>query len=110
VDVAKVNAIEGELDSFVKRRDEEPRRDEGERPVEEIWAKSCRRYAEARECQKQAALYLYHDAHIGRLDRNFGVLRAEHEVKRDRAAAKLLAYGVVAQTLLEANSNGKDAA
>jgi len=110
VDVAKVNAIEGELDSFVKRRDEGRRRDEGERPAQEIWAVSCRHYIEARECQKQAALYLYHGAHIGRLDRTFGVLRAEHEVKRDWAAAKLLAYGVVAETLLEANPNGKDAA
>ena len=38
--VAKVNAIEGELDSFVARRDKERRRDEGERAPEEIWQES----------------------------------------------------------------------
>ena len=38
VDVAKVEAIEGELDGLVARRDKARRRDEGAPPAEEIWA------------------------------------------------------------------------
>ena len=50
MDVAKINAVESELDSFVSRRDKERRRDQGERPHEAIWAESVR--AHNAECQE----------------------------------------------------------
>ena len=90
VDVAKVNAVEGELDSFVARRDRERRRDEGERPAEEIWAQSVRTYNGQLRRQKLINKYLYESTHIERLKYAVGDLISRHEAERDQAAAALL--------------------
>ena len=79
VHVAKVNAIEGELDSFVARRDKERRRDEGERAPEEIWQESVRRH----HAQRQEALawqwLRYHVARQRAHRKTFALLDAHHE-------------------------------
>ena len=90
MDVAKVNAIEGELDSFVARRDKERRRDEGERPPEAIWQVSVRAYNGQLRRQKLIDDYLYSSAHIDRLSCAVGDLISRHEARRDQAAAALL--------------------
>jgi hypothetical protein len=46
VDVAKTSVAAGELDNFISRRHEKRVEEEGERPVEEMWAESEWRHAE----------------------------------------------------------------
>ena len=46
--VAKGEAAESGIDAFISKRDRQRRRDEGERPAEELWAISERIYAAKR--------------------------------------------------------------
>ena len=108
MDVARTEQIESDLNRLIEKRHDQ-RVSEEQGRIEDEWAESCRRHAEEERKEKLIDRYLYHEEHIGRLDRTFGVLRVEHEAKWDRAAAALLAHGINAQTLLE-NPNGKDAA
>ena len=84
MNVAKVNAIEGELDSFVARRDKERRRDEGARPAEEIWAESVRRH----HAQRQEALawqwLRYHVARQRAHRHTFALLDAHHSAEIEK--------------------------
>jgi hypothetical protein len=51
VDIARGEKVEGELDILITRRDTERRRTEGERPAEQMWRESSRRYNERRRQQ-----------------------------------------------------------
>jgi len=48
-DIATGEKIEHKLDAFSRKRDKERRRTEGERPEEEAWKESVRRYEAARD-------------------------------------------------------------
>ena len=106
--VSRGEMVKSDLGRLITKRHDQRLSEEQSR-LEDGWAESCRRHAEEERKEKLIDRYLYHEEHIGRLDRTFGVLRVEHEAKRDRAAAALLAHGINAQTLLE-NPNGKDVA
>jgi hypothetical protein len=48
-DIATGEKVEHKLDAFIHKRDKESRRTEGERPEEEAWKESVRRYEAARD-------------------------------------------------------------
>ncbi len=89
LDAAKTNIVEAELDSFVARRDQQRRRDEGERPAEEIWAESIRRH-HARQQRELAWEWLrYHVARQRAHRKTFALLDAHHEAEIQRYSEML---------------------
>ena len=81
VDVAKINTVEGELSAFISKRDKERRRDEGERAREELWAESCRVYAEQRQQSLAWEWLRYHVARQRAHRHTFALLDAQHEAE-----------------------------
>ena len=66
MDIAKVSAVEAELDNFISRRHEKRIQEEGERPAEEVWVESERRYAARRLEENHATWLRSHDDQIAR--------------------------------------------
>jgi hypothetical protein len=66
VDVAKISAVEGELDNFISRRHDKRVEEEGERLAEEMWAESERRHAARRRQENRAAWCKYHQDQAAR--------------------------------------------
>ena len=91
MDVVKVNQVEGELDSFVARRDKQRRRDEGEREREDLWAASCRRHAEAQQQSLAWEWLRYHVARQRAHRKTFALLDAHHgaEIAKYEAMLRL---------------------
>ena len=84
VDVAKVNAIEGELDSFVSRRDKQRRRDEGDRPPEEIWQESVRAYNARREQELWWAWLRWHQRMLNNHTKTSALITSHHRSEIER--------------------------
>ena len=84
MDVVKVNQVEGELDSFVAKRDAQRRRTEGEREREAIYMASVRRH----HAQHQEALAWewleYHQRRQRAHRQTFALLDAHHEAEIQR--------------------------
>ena len=89
-DISRAETVERELDGLIRRRHDQRAAENRHRPSEELYEESCRRHAEEEARQKLVAIYRFEVEHLARLDNTFGVLREEHEAKRDRAAAALL--------------------
>jgi len=85
VDIAKISAVEAELDNFISRRHKKRVEEEGERPAEEMWAESERRYAARRREENRAAWRRYHEDQAARHRATLQALATYHE----REAAKL---------------------
>jgi hypothetical protein len=85
---AQGEKVELELDAFITKRDAQRRRAEGERPAQEIWMESERRYNARRKAENDAAWLAFHEGHADRLRRNLGALVAQHEA----AASKYRTY------------------
>ena len=87
MDVARVNAIEGELDSFVNRRDKERRRDEGERPAEAIWQESVRAYNARRDQERAWEWLRFHARQLRNHETTSALITAHHrqEIRRYEA-------------------------
>ncbi len=81
VDAAKVNAIEGELDSFVARRDKARRRDEGERGREELYMESVRRHHARREAELAWAWLRFHARQLKNHETVSRLITAHHEAE-----------------------------
>jgi hypothetical protein len=83
VDVARTEQIEGELDAFISKRDKQRRREEGDRPAEEMYAASTRRYHERQVRQGWWEWLRYHErmiaAHTATLEALIGRHREEAE-------------------------------
>jgi hypothetical protein len=60
VDIARSEHVEAELDGLITRRHDKRRTEEGERPAEEAWVESERRYAQQRRAANRAAWASYH--------------------------------------------------
>ena len=85
MDIAKISVVEAELDNFISRRHEK-RIQEGERPAEEMWTESERRYAARRLEENRAAWRRYHEDQAARHRATLEALATYHEGE----AAKLL--------------------
>ena len=83
VDVAKVNQVESELDSFVTKRDKQRQETGGERAGEELWHESVRVYRERREAESRKAWAAYHCSAAERTERTAAVIAAEHRARAE---------------------------
>lgn len=89
MDVTHIEAVESGLDSFIAGRAKQRRKDEGERPAEEIWAASCRAYnAKLREQHLWDRLLAAEDR-IRAHEATFGTLIARHEEEATRCRVAL---------------------
>jgi selenocysteine-specific translation elongation factor len=79
VDVAKISAVDGELDNFISRRHEKRVEQEGERLAEEMWAESERRYAARQREVNRAAWCKYHQDQAARHRAILETLATYHE-------------------------------
>ena len=73
LDVARGEAVEAELDRLVERRHDRRVAEEGERPAQEAWMESERRYDARRLTENRAAWLAFHE---GQAARHKGVLEA----------------------------------
>ena len=79
MDVAKTSTVEAELDNFISRRHEKRIQEEGERPAEEVWTESERRYAARRREENRAAWRRYHEDQAARHRTTLEALASYHE-------------------------------
>jgi hypothetical protein len=84
VDVARGEMVEAELDRLVEKRHDRRVADEGERPAEEIWMESERRYDERRRADNRAAWVAYHRGQAERLGCLLASLIAHHEAQVEK--------------------------
>jgi hypothetical protein len=87
--VAKGEQVEGELDSFIAKRDKQRRREEGDRPAHEIYADSVRLYHDKRELQRAWEWLRYHEAQIRRLSDTLEAIISRHRKEAARYAELL---------------------
>jgi hypothetical protein len=85
VDIAKGEATEKELDALIRRRHNHRVVEEGERPAEEAWMESERRYTAQRREDNRAAWCEYHQNQAARHRATLAALATYHESE----AAKL---------------------
>ncbi len=86
---AKSERVETELDGFIASRDRKRRKEEGERPAEELYLENTRRYQE-RQLRREWWEHLrYHEAQIRRLSDTLEALVARHRTEAERYAALL---------------------
>ena len=79
MDAEKTSMVEGELDNFISRRHEKRVEEEGERPAEEMWAESERRYEARRREENHAAWCKYHQDQAARHRATLQALASYHE-------------------------------
>jgi hypothetical protein len=84
VDTARAEAVETELDRFIRTRHEHRVAGEGERPAEEAWMESERRYDERRRKENRTAWYCWHLDQAERHRRTLEGLIAHHETQAER--------------------------
>ena len=89
MDVVKVNQVEGELDSFVAKRDAQRRRTEGEREREAIYMESVRRHHAQRQETLAWEWLRYHVARQRAHRKTFALLDAHHEAEIRRYSEML---------------------
>jgi hypothetical protein len=75
MDVVQADA---QIDAFIERRS---RQSTEQRPEEEAWKESVRRYNNAREVERRAAWSDYHRVHAERLRRTLERLIEHHETQ-----------------------------
>jgi hypothetical protein len=98
--IAHGEAVEKELDNFIRHRDQKRRESGEERRVREAWQESADRQNLQVERDELIARYLYHRAHRGRIGRMASGLMAEHDAAAQYYAAKLATkHGVNVEVL-----------
>jgi hypothetical protein len=83
VDVARSEAVEADLDRFIRKRHDKRVLEKGARIVEEAWMESERRYEEKRQQENRAAWYGWHLDHAERHRRTLEGLIAHHEARAE---------------------------
>jgi len=86
VDIAHGELVEKELDAFIEKRHDRRLADEGERPAEELWQESERRYQEKRRRLARLEWHAFHNEHAARHRATLQALIEHHE----QQAAKLM--------------------
>jgi hypothetical protein len=89
VDTARAEAVEADLDRFIRRRHDRRVADEGERPANEAWMESERKYDENRRRENRAAWYGWHLDQAERHRRMLEDLIAHHETQAKRLCEEL---------------------
>lgn len=70
MDIAQGETAEAHLDAFIAQRDKQRRREEGERPAEEMWAESERRYFERESRRLRWAWVRFYEKQAERAEAN----------------------------------------
>jgi hypothetical protein len=83
VDISRSEQVETDLDRLIERRHDQRVLSEGERPAEELWAESVRRYSARQEADHRTAWHEYEM----RLYRIHSGLAAEHLARAERLEA-----------------------
>jgi hypothetical protein len=86
--VARGEAVEKELDTMIRRRDERRRETEGERRERELWQESERRHAERRREVNRLAWASYHRQQAERHRATLTDLVVFHEAQAEKYAEK----------------------
>ena len=82
--------VEGELEAFIERRHTERVRQDGrDRALEEAWAESSRKHAQAQRQQARLEWHLHHTSQAERLRRTLESLIAHHEAEASKLGAPL---------------------
>ncbi len=89
MDVAKGELVEGELDRLVEKRHDRRVTHEGERPAEEAWMQSERKYDARRRAENGAAWVTYHTGQAARHKAVLEALISRHEAEAEKYADKL---------------------
>ena len=87
-DIVTGEKVGHELDAFVRKRDKEGRRTEGERPEEEAWKESVRRHEAARDAHLRQEWCEYHTAQAVRYRATLEALVAHHEAETEKYLPK----------------------
>ena len=78
-----------EIENFISRRDQQRRKEEGERQEEEAWKESVRRYEAARDAHLRQEWYSeYHAAQAVRHRATLEALVAHHEAQAEKYLPK----------------------
>jgi hypothetical protein len=104
--VAKGEVAERHITAFISKRDEQRRAEEGERPVEELYAESTRRYQDGRQRARWWEWWRYHSGQAARHRRTFEALIDHHEAEASRYAALL---GIDETAIAKHQENGHHA-
>jgi hypothetical protein len=80
-DISHTERTEKELDILITRRHDERRTEEGERPAEEAWMESERRYAQRRREKNRLAWAAYHEDQAARHRATLEALIGHHEAQ-----------------------------
>jgi hypothetical protein len=86
--VAHTEMVEGGIDAFIAKRDEQRRKEEG-RPAEELYADSCRRHQERQQLQRWWEALRYHERMVRAHTATLEALIANHRKEAERYAALL---------------------
>ena len=78
MDIARADAVDGELDRLISRRASQDRRPDPDEQ-EEIWKASVRAYTVRKREQMRAAWFEHHQGQAGRLRTTLEALIAHHE-------------------------------
>ena len=84
MDTARAEAVEAELDRFIRTRHDRRVAEEGERPAMVAWMESERKYKEERRQEYRAAWYGWHLDQAERHRRTLEDLIAHHETQAER--------------------------
>jgi hypothetical protein len=94
VHISRGESVEHELNRLIEKRDERRRVEDGERPAEEMWRESERKYAARRREENAAAWAEYHRSQAARHRATLQDLIAHHE----QAAVQLMENGEERET------------
>ena len=83
-DIATGDRADAQIDGFISRRHDQRVKSEGERPAEEAFMESERRYDARRRAEVRAAWVDYHEGQAARHRGVLGALVAFHEAEADK--------------------------
>jgi hypothetical protein len=81
VDIARGEQVEHELEAFIRHRDRQRRQSEGQRPEEEMYAESVRRYNERERRQRAWEKLRHHESMIRSHTANFEAIVGRHHLE-----------------------------
>lgn len=106
--VARGEQVESELNSFIRKRDQERRKQEGERPEEALYLESTRRYADRQQRQRWWEWLRFHEGQLRRHTASLEALISQHRNEAERYAG-LLGVEILDETTTNGHKKGKAA-
>jgi hypothetical protein len=89
VDITRGEQVEAEMDAFISKTDKQRRREEGDRPAEEMYAASVRLHHDKRQRVRAWEWLRYHERMIATHTATLEALIGRHRKEAERYAALL---------------------